>query len=187
MHNLKAPAILLHRQLLDSLILLCQDRETTLDKKLETAVQVCVTSLNELYGLLPEDLFEDRQEQIFFFKSIKPLFAAEREYHQRLYHAVIFGEDSGSFWDRELSRMEKLLNEHGQFAAYLHNGHSHYDHDWFRQGQAPFPTALCTWPWETNPKHTSARDGWVAGLMAVERYRDWLHAKIQNEKGHKAL
>ncbi len=89
----------------------------------------------------------------------------------------MFGASDNEFWSHELKRMERLLAGHSEFADYYHNGHTHNDYAWFSQGQAPLPTNLCIHPWETNPRHTSARDNWVTGLIAVERYRDWLKEK----------
>ncbi len=173
---LKSYAVSLHRELLDGLMLLCQNMEMGREKKLHTAIILCEQLVEELYTLLPEQ-FPNIEEEILFFKSIKPLFVCEKEYHQRLYHAKIWLDQT--FCEQELKRMEKLLETNIEFVSYYHNHHTYNDMAWFTQGQAPLPTSLCLSIWETNPKHTSARDGWVAGLISVERYRDWLKAKIQ--------
>jgi hypothetical protein len=173
-------SITLHSDLLNGLGLLCQDKQMEQIKKLEASVQLCIRSLHDLYVILPTDGFESGEDEIRFFKYTKPLFAAEREYYQRLYHGCMFGETNPGFWAHEKKRMEKLLAQHSDFVCYYHGGEAHNDAVWFSQGQAPLPTPLCMWQWETNPKHTSARDGWVAGVMAVERYMVWLNSKIDN-------
>jgi hypothetical protein len=169
-----ASAVTLHTDLLNGLVLLCQDRQMEQIKKLESAVEICTRTLYDLYLILPENGFENGEDEIRFFKSIKPLFTAEREYHQRLYHAAVFGMDNAGFFDHEKKRMEKLLTEHFDFVHYYHTNETCNDSLWFCQGQAPLPTSLCMWQWETNPKHTSAKDSWVAGLIAIERYQAWL-------------
>jgi len=176
---LKSNAVILHCELLDRLILMCQDGELTYTQKLETAVQLSIRSTNDLYQLIAEHGFSNSEEEILFFKSIKPLFVAEREYYQRLYHAQLFGDETAVFWKHELIRMEKLLDEYSEFSFYYHHNATENDAAWFSQGQAPLPTTLCMLPSETDPRHTSARDGWISGLLAVERYRDWLAAKYK--------
>ena len=148
-------------------------------KKLENAVQLCSGSLMDLYAVMPEDGFCNSEEEIRFFKSIKPLFTAEREYNQRLYHAAIFSMDNAAFFDHEKRRMEKLLEQHFDFVQYYRTNETCNDTLWFKHGMAPYPTQLSMWQWETNPKHTSARDSWVAGMIAVERYIAWLAEKQQ--------
>lgn len=175
--TLKPAIVLLHCQLLDALQDICTSGTRDIEVLLSTAVFTAEEYLNKLYELIPCRGFTDPDEEIIFFKSVKPMFAAEREYHQRLYHANVFGHSDAGFWSHELRRMERLLAEHSEFADYYHNGHTHYDYPWFSQGQAPLPTNLCIHPWETNPRHTSARDNWVTGLIAVERYIDWLKTK----------
>ncbi len=170
----KSYAVSLHRDLLDRLVLLCQQKESALEQKLHAAVIACEDSIETLYEVMPKE-FVSIEEDILFFKSIKPLFTIEKEYHQRLYHARIWEDDH--FCGRELQRMEKLLTSNNEFADYYHGGHTYNDLAWFTQGQAPLPTPLCVSVWETNPRHTSARDGWVAGLLAVERYVGWLKCK----------
>lgn len=181
-HALRPAAVVLHRQLLDALQEICMTGCKDIEKLLSSAVFTAEEYLKKLYDLIPAQGFNDPDEEIFFFKSVKPLFASEREYHQRLYHANVFGQNDEGFWPHELKRMERLLAEHSEFADYYHNGHTHYDYPWFSQGQAPLPTNLCVHPWETNPRNTSARDNWVAGLIAVERYRDWLKEKEMTSK-----
>ncbi len=177
MHEIKLQqgAVLLHRELLDSLLLNCQQSGQELSQKFAAAVYLSEDYMKRLYELMPEHFAETCQE-ILFFKSIKPLFVAEREYHQRQYHASLFATDN-HFWEHELKKMEGLLKSNIGFRDYYRNGETYNDHAWFTQGLAPLPTELCMSPWETNPKHTSARDGWAGGLLAVERYRDWLQAK----------
>lgn len=179
--NLRQEAIPLHLALLEELKCICMEGDKDIEKLLANAVFTAEAYINKLYTFLPAEGFTDPDEEIYFFKFLKPLFTAEREYHQRLYHGIVFGTGNDGFWAHELERMEKLLVEHIQFADYYHNSYTHDDYPWFHQGQAPLPTPLCMNEWETNPRHTSVRDNWVAGLIAVERYRDWLKTKtIQN-------
>jgi hypothetical protein len=177
---LRPAAVQLHQALLVELQVTCKEGDKDIEKLLANAVYTSEAFIAQLYQLLPDESFTDPDEEIFFFKTIKPLFTAEREYHQRLYHANVFGTGNDSFWEHECTRMQKILFEHHAFADYYHNGYTHNDYPWFRQGQAPIPTTLCMHEWETNPRHTSARDSWVGGLVAVERYRDWLKGKTLN-------
>ncbi len=168
----------LHQELLSKLSSLCRE-DIDIANRFAAAVFTCEEYIQKLYALLPEYGFEDSKEEIHFFKVTKPLFVSQREFHQRLYHAYTFENGTKDFWERELCRMKKLLAAHTSFICYYKQGGTENDHCWFRQGQAPMPTSMCMSEWETIPKHTSARDGWVSGLLAVDRYCEWLESRIE--------
>lgn len=182
---LKSYAIVLHQELQKQLCAIFQEFESVKVKMLEVAVQICNDSISELYTLIPQNRFECIESEILFFKLIKPMFVSEIEYYQRLYHAMLFWDNTRNFWTRELSRIEKLLTEHHEFVVYYHNGDTFNDEAWFSQGKPQLPTSLCMWPWETNPRQTSERDGWVSGLIAVERYKEWLLGRTNQEDPEK--
>jgi hypothetical protein len=172
------PAAALHRELLDDLIL-CKEEHKEPVKQLEICVQICTVYLSRLFSLIPETYFFETKNEIDFFKNWKPKFASELEYYKRLYHVALFGHEDRIYFERELNRMEKILIEHAAFANYYDNGNQQNDHTWFVQGQAPHPTNLCMLPWETNPNQTSARDGWVSGLLAVRKYIEWIKERLE--------
>ena len=173
-------AIILHQEMLEAIKRNNCEGCKDIEKLLANSVFIIDGYVEKLYELIPENGFTDPDEEIFFFKTLKPLFTVEKEYHQRLYHASVFGLGDERFREQEIVRMEKLLKEHSEFAQYYHKGCTDKDYPWFSQGQAPMPSSLCMTPWETNPRYTSARDSWVAGLLAVERYKEWLQTSKQN-------
>ncbi len=166
----------LYSNLQNQLLAICQDTKLLLSGRLELAVQTCAISLTDLYKMVPTK-FLNINDEIHFFKIIKPKFASEREYHQRLYHAMLFVQDNYTFWSAERERIKKIIRHHLTFAVYMKADLSYEDNSYFRQYTAPECSPLCMWPKETNLQYSSSRDSWVAGLMALERYELWLEAK----------
>ncbi|MES2331323.1 MAG: RteC domain-containing protein [Bacteroidota bacterium] len=180
--EIRSSAVVLHREMLDKLTLLCGQHYMDMVKRMALSVYLIEEYLNKLYVLLPEHGFEDMSQEVLFFKCIKPLFVSEREFYQRRHNAETYSDNSVSYWVYELERMNKLYQENIEFVAYYRSGETLNDFAWFTRGQAPLPTSLCVLPWETNPWHTSARDAWVSGLLAVDRYCEWLNTNIRKLK-----
>ncbi len=180
MQNQLISAESLHHELLG--VLGAYDLEGDEDKVVGLAKIVfhCDDFLKRLYACTVDPGFCDTFQEIHFFKSIKPLFVSEREFHQRLYHCYTFQNGRSSFWEHELKRMNKILLQHSEFISYYKSGCTAFDHAWFMRGYEAEPTTLCMQGWECNPCNTSARDGWVSGLLAVERYSEWLQEKINS-------
>jgi len=145
---------------------------------IQESLLVCMTYLEELYSLLRVTEFEDSKEEVQFFKYVKPKFSVEVEFRLRLSRAIELGIDTGSNPEMEIAQMRKLFSEYGDFVSYYREGLTHNDHAWFIQGQMPLPTRLCLLPTEENPRFTSARDRWISGLVAIERYNEWLNSKL---------
>jgi hypothetical protein len=178
--ELKSVCVKLHLDMQEKLLANCQNLQVPLPEKCEKAIWICENYIEKLYGQVPERMDGPAQE-ILFFKTIKPLLVAEREYHQRQYYACLFGTGADLFWKWELERMKDLLEAHAVFSDYYRQGYDHHDAEWFCQHESPEPTMLCLQPMEPKGAHTSKRDGWVGGLLAVERYKEWLIAKVSTQ------
>ncbi|MES2329673.1 MAG: RteC domain-containing protein [Bacteroidota bacterium] len=148
-------------------------------RKIENRIEVCKSYIEELCSLVPAE-FDTEIDEILFFKTIKPKFVSELEFYHRLYQAQLFSDNTIAYYSREITRMRKILADHGEFVNYYKNGNTNNDHAWFTRGQAPLPTSLCMLPWETNPKITSSRDSWISGLLSVERYIEHARDKVKS-------
>jgi len=176
MSSLQNRSMELHRYMIQEIRFVLLDHSDP-QKQLANRIAVCKTYIEELCSLVPAE-FDSETDGILFFKTIKPKFVGELEFYHRLYHAQLFGDDTIAYYSREITRMEKILAEHAAFVNYVKSNSTDKDLSWFTRGQAPVPTSLCMLPWETNPKVTSSHDSWISGLLAVERYKEYAHEKV---------
>src|SRR5688572_27744732 len=88
---------------------------------------------NCIIATLEEYEFQSDAREIHFFKVIKPLFIAEREYYSLLHHTELFSESSGDgrFWERQLAKLDKFKKEKSLFVKAYTSGSSYYDERWY--------------------------------------------------------
>lgn len=84
---------------------------------------------NEVAG----HIFSSVDEEVSFFKLIKPKFVAESEYASLLNFAGNFGPDTDQsadkrqFWLRQVYRLERFKNTHNRFFQYYTSNQIHLD------------------------------------------------------------
>ena len=135
--------------------------------------EYCFYLAEKYRGLLREELngysFPSVEEEIHFFKNIRPKFIAQSEYFSLLNYAGNFcpsadPTDERNFWIRQSNRLEKFRKDNKEFYDYYSTGSSHLDIIYY--------TASSTIPEKQESNERLNRDyGLLAGqLMARERY-----------------
>jgi RteC protein len=141
-------------------IALCQQKQ--MDKK--TEIECCFHISQNYWAKIEKDIenycFLSEQEEIEFYKEIKPLFKSSIRYYNYLYHAELFKPlenptEASDFWIREKQRIEKFIAEHKDFYDYYKNERTDQDREYFI---ARFSLARY--------------DELIAKLMALERYTE---------------
>jgi hypothetical protein len=80
--------------------------------------------------------FESKEEEIEFYKHVKPLFKSHIEFYNRVYHSELFKpvESPGEmkeFWIREQQRLDKFILDNADFFAYYKSGRTDRDAAYF--------------------------------------------------------
>jgi hypothetical protein len=139
-------------------------------------------------GLLRIELanyrFTDIQEEIHFFKHIKPKFVAESDYATLLNFAGNFCPSAGDqryameFWSRQITRMAKFQQKYHEFFSYHSQGHAHLDYVHY--------TRSVDWkPGAAGDKTLHDYDLLSGRLAAEQRYASYASIqlkKLQQEK-----
>ncbi len=136
-------------------------------------IECCFHMAERYWAMVRADLvnyeFEIEEEEIKFFKEIKPLFRAEAEYFSLRYHAQLFRdqttlEDQPAFWKREPLRLQKFRKENQDFFDYYKSGCKDKDALWFMR---------------TAEKESSSHDQLVTSLLALERYQKYVDQSMK--------
>ena len=80
--------------------------------------------------------FSSAEDEIEFFREIKPLFTTQTEYYNLLYHGYLFRpvdnpEELHKFWLRESMRLEKFADAQNAFYLYFKQGRRNLDAYYF--------------------------------------------------------
>ncbi len=119
--------------------------------------------------------FGNQDDEVLFFKKVKPLFTAEVEFYTYLYHIVLFKtkeieadkHELGAFYKRQLLKKEKLRKENPAFYDYVQNEGTYADFQWFtRRAQS---------------RDSSLFDSLMGRYLAIEKFEEHLKAVMLKE------
>lgn len=124
--------------------------------------------------------FADVEEEIWFFKKMKPQFVALVEFFILIYRSIMFCPDDNKgillYWQQELKSLESFFKEHASFYLYIKNGAREKDHEYFvRSTSRDFNFKGIV---ESEPGTFSNRDYLVAACLARERYLNYVQSKL---------
>ncbi len=121
---------------LESGIRNCEEQHEDLKKCIECCFHLCEIASADT-TLAAAAGFKTEEEEIDFFKNIKPLFTGYVEFYSILYSAELFvpedAEDALRFRAEELNRSLLFLDKHQDFCDYLHRGDTSLDREYFLQ------------------------------------------------------
>jgi hypothetical protein len=82
-------------------------------------------------------VFNDQQEEILFYKVVKPRFIALIDYFTLLYKSVLFQPESQQgnleYWQHERAICKNFLSKYQSFCSYYEQGNTTMDHIYFVQ------------------------------------------------------
>lgn len=156
----------------------------------EKRLQLIRESIASLKELVLGHTFAGEDEEIRFFKYIKPRFTSELIYHARL-ALIALKKPLGSLQDlrrhyeNELLLIRVFYDHHVQLYQYLVADATYLDSRLFVRGHAELPYHYCTSAVDTDTRFSTHYDYIVARLQANRRLGDYLMQALQDlELGH---
>jgi hypothetical protein len=125
-------------------------------------------------------LFTDQQEEISFYKTLKPKFIGLMDYFTQLYKSVLFQpEDSPGkkeYWKNELDICKDFLSKHSAFCQYYEQGNTGMDHIYFVQHNNMQP--LIFGINENNRRVITSYSHLLAQIISVKKYQYYIQQKM---------
>jgi hypothetical protein len=149
-----------------------KNNKTAEEERIQNCFEIAGAYKDKLNQLVRHHKFLSKEEEVFFFKKIKPLFTAEVEFFTYLYHIELFktkeiesdNYELEQFYKRQLQKRDKLRKEQPDFYHYVQEGHTSADIQWF--------TRKC----ET--MDSSLFDGLMGRYLAIEKFELYLKDKM---------
>lgn len=134
----------------------------------------------ELKVFVNKYTFQDEQEEIHFFRHIKPGFISEYLYYKKLLALRLFDSfrdhDTRQLnYQAELKRLQLHAVRHKEFYEYCLKGSTDLDHRYFRLGSKDDDLL------ERDEKFSTGHDTRVARMLANEMISRHLHRKINED------
>jgi hypothetical protein len=157
-------------------------------ERLECCFQESYNATERLVRQTLEHGFDNLEEEIYFFKVMKPKFSAQMILYRLLYHNILFApkEDIRStieFWKREGERLSKYITENQAFYNYWKSGCREKDAEYFvlceKKEALLETTTVSNILYQTKEAMNSSYDNQVAAFMALEKYVAFVNGKLQ--------
>lgn len=127
--------------------------------------------------------FENRADEIHFFKYVKPQFTGLVEYYTQRYQAMLF-VPSGStaqahyFWKMEDRRIERFFARHREFVQYYEKGETEMDELYFLREFGDGTNLECARVYDLDEQTSSSHDWILSRMIALNKYRQDVKSAI---------
>lgn len=108
-------------------------------KRTSLTLKMLEELLQRLKKYIVEYTFTDEQEEILFFKEIKPRFFCNLLFYLKVFNLEMnrpmgSSETQASYFSRELDHISEYIGKRLDFYRYYRSGATHRDHYYFRRG-----------------------------------------------------
>jgi hypothetical protein len=156
-------------------------QHNTEPERVIASVKICRKALSRLKSFISGYYFESLDEEIFFFKSIKPLFYSKYIYYSRVYNFHLKKPLGGQFVVKEfiqleLSDLKRFFESHQSFYHYFRSGSTEMDAFYFTRCAFSFTGLLHDYYAEDH--FSTTHDHTLSKLLASEKYQDYLNIQL---------
>lgn len=144
--------------------------------------------LEDMFGRLKEFVstyvFADEDEEIRFFKEIKPRLFCRLLYYRKVYNIEMnrpMGtlEEQVNYLNGELEHLRQYITKRLDFYRYIRSGSTHHDREYFLRGCAGNDTQyLDSFYFERDPLFSTNGDFRMAKILANDMLRGYLQEEL---------
>jgi len=160
-------------------------------KAAELSIEALLSVIDKLKKFILRYKFKKQEEEIYFFKEIKPLFISKLIYHNRILNIETKKPHGGKkvlrkYLKNELNNLKRFFDNNLEFYKYHRTNSTYLDHKYFLRGKHDIKLSLDTYYFETDHTFSTSHDYKVAKIIAndlIQVYiEDQLYNKIPEDK-----
>ncbi|MFH6967176.1 RteC domain-containing protein [Flavobacterium sp. FlaQc-28] len=131
--------------------------------------------------------FKSQQEEVHFFKHIKPRFIAKLIYYNSIYKIEIKRPYGGEktikkYLTFELSKIKRYFDSNLEFYKYYRTNSTYLDHKYFVRGKHDIKLNLDTFYFEADHNFVTSHDYKVAKIIANDLIQVYLEGQLYNNQ-----
>lgn len=154
--------------------------------------KVCMDYWNRLKEMLKSHSFANNEEEIWFFKALKPKFTALIEYYTLVYHALLFmptmnDDDAQLFWRKENERIHHFYSKNAAFCQYYKSGNTSLDALYFLSSNAAGCNNCYNKLYDTDPEMITSHGHLASTLLAYDMYEAYIQQQSKKVDDHISL
>lgn len=157
------------------------------DISMERALEIVEFAQNQLFTLrakLLECDFQNRQEEICFFKEMKPQILSQLLYFNKIYTIELKCPNGSNiiqknYYEHELDSLTFFFNRNLDFYQYYRSNAVHLDDYYFRRGKPNIRLGIDSSQFINDSSFSTGYDYKVAKILSNEMLRIYLNKKLQ--------
>ncbi len=152
-------------------------------KVCEQAINITLKSLESLKKLLLRKNFKSENEEIVFFKEIKPQFTSKLIYYNKIYKIETRKPHGGQrivkkYYKNELQKLKSFFDNELEFYRYFRTGSNYLDYKYFVRGKFDIKLNLSSYYFESDAKFATTHSYKVAKIIAHDLLQVYLEDKL---------
>ncbi len=151
----------------------------------EKCIRIVKDTLETIREIVLKEGFKTVQDEIDFFKTIKP-----QVYSKLIYYAKLFGIESKrprssnksqiKYLNRQIDRLQSYFNDNLEFYHYYRRGLTSLDEKYFIRGKSNIRLFPDTFHFFTDKNFATSHDSTVATIMAYDMLISYLKQEIDS-------
>lgn len=161
--------------------------EANIIKRAAAAIDCIRTHINLLRSFIYKYKFKTADEEIVFFKEIKPLFLSRQIYYISLYSIETKMPPGGEkvtkeYLERALEMLKVYFDENSEFYSYYRSGSNYLDHKYFVRGNHDLQLITDSSCFESDPRFSTGYDYKIAKIIANNELQQYLEKKLHTKQ-----
>ncbi|AIG30305.1 tetracycline regulation of excision, RteC [Flavobacterium psychrophilum] len=152
-------------------------------KRCEKAIEIIIKSIQKLKILFLKENFKNQEQEIDFFKNIKPKFTSKLVYYNIVYKIETKNPYGGErvvkkYLNNELDKLKRYFDNNLDFYKYYRTGNNYLDFKYFVRGNFDVKLTIDSFFFEVDHNFSTSHDFKVAKILAHDLVQVYLEAKL---------
>lgn len=156
----------------------------------ENAVNIIINAVEKLKIIFEKEKTKSQEQEIDFFKNIKPKFTSKLIYYNAIYKIETKKPHGGErivkkYINNELEKLKRYFDSNLDFYRYYRTGSNYLDVKYFTRGKFDIKLALDSFYFEADHSFSTSHDFKVAKIMAhdlIQVYLEDMLLMIENKE-----
>ena len=149
----------------------------------EQGIKASISILEKLKTKFVSYEFQNKTDEVDFFRNCKPQLASKLIYYNEIY-TIVSNQPIGSkktirnYYKSELNKLELFFNENLEFYRYYRTGNQALDNKYFLRGKYDVKLTLDSFYFQADQRFSTSHDYKVAKILANDAIKVFLESEI---------
>lgn len=153
--------------------------------RIERVIPIVIQCLSELKEFVLKNGFKNIEQEIHFFKYLKPTIVSKLIYYNGIYKIETKrpngkGKAIKKYIDNELAKLKRYFDNNLEFYKYYRTNSTYLDHKYFVRGKHDIKLSLDTFYFEADHNFATSHDYKVAKIIANDLIQVYLEDHLNN-------